>query len=97
MSHSLPQIEREVILSGADKDSKIPILHEYKKRPKSATAIAPDAPSRSVAWIEDRKSVSQVENHFVVLTSWYFCSKGQQEKKYLGGLHDMIHEIRAKA
>lgn len=49
------QIEREVILSGSDKDSKIPILHEYKKRPKSAAAIAPDAPSRSLAWTEDRK------------------------------------------
>ncbi|KAJ1522527.1 hypothetical protein ONE63_001714 [Megalurothrips usitatus] len=58
LSVSCPQIEREVILSGSDKDSKIPILHEYKKRPKSATAIAPDAPSRSLAWTEDKQAVS---------------------------------------
>ncbi|XP_063217621.1 hornerin-like [Bacillus rossius redtenbacheri] len=51
-------IEREVILSSADKNSKIPILHEYKKRPKSTlTAIAPDGPAKQIAWTEDRKAV----------------------------------------
>ena len=48
------QIEREVILSSADKNSKIPILHEYKKqRPKS---IAPEGPNKQVAWTEEKKS-----------------------------------------
>ncbi|KAJ9589648.1 hypothetical protein L9F63_017137 [Diploptera punctata] len=47
-------IEREVILSSADKNSKIPILHEYKKqRPKS---IAPEGPNKQVAWTEEKKS-----------------------------------------
>jgi hypothetical protein len=53
------QIEREVILSSADKNSKIPILHEYKKqRPKSAsaTAIAPEGPNKQFAWTEDKKA-----------------------------------------
>ncbi|KAJ4425760.1 hypothetical protein ANN_27383, partial [Periplaneta americana] len=58
------QIEREVILSSADKNSKIPILHEYKKqRPKpvaSAAAIAPEGPSKQVAWTEDKKPMSHV-------------------------------------
>ncbi|PSN35233.1 hypothetical protein C0J52_15516 [Blattella germanica] len=46
-------IEREVILSSADKNSKIPILHEYKKqRPKS---IAPEGPNKQVAWTEEKK------------------------------------------
>ncbi|KAF5294989.1 hypothetical protein FQA39_LY13299 [Lamprigera yunnana] len=40
-------IEREVILSSADKNSKIPILQEYKKRQKSA--IAPDLPPKQMA------------------------------------------------
>ncbi|XP_069671480.1 uncharacterized protein [Periplaneta americana] len=57
-------IEREVILSSADKNSKIPILHEYKKqRPKpvaSAAAIAPEGPSKQVAWTEDKKPMSHV-------------------------------------
>jgi hypothetical protein len=55
----LMQIEREVILSSADKNSKIPILHEYKKqRPKSASAaaIAPEGPNKQLAWTEDKKT-----------------------------------------
>lgn len=47
------QIEREVILSNYDKNSKIPILNEYHKKQKSA-AVAPDAPNVQVAWTEDR-------------------------------------------
>lgn len=49
----LLQIEREVILSNYDKNSKIPILNEYHKKQKSA-AVAPDAPNVQVAWTEDR-------------------------------------------
>jgi hypothetical protein len=55
----LMQIEREVILSSADKNSKIPILQEYKKqRPKSASAaaIAPEGPNKQLAWTEDKKT-----------------------------------------
>jgi hypothetical protein len=40
-------IEREVILSSTDKNSKIPILHDYKKRTKGA--IAPDVPPKQMA------------------------------------------------
>jgi hypothetical protein len=43
------QIEREVILSNVDKNLKIPILNEYKKRPKS---VAPDTPNVQIAWSE---------------------------------------------
>ncbi|CAG2064106.1 unnamed protein product, partial [Timema podura] len=58
-------IEREVILNISDKNSKIPILHEYKKRPKSAlTAIAPDGPAKQIAWTEDNKSEVFVALHF---------------------------------
>ncbi|XP_075233395.1 uncharacterized protein LOC142331397 isoform X2 [Lycorma delicatula] len=45
-------IEREVILSSTDKNSKIPILNEYRKRSK--TAIAPDAPNKQIAWTEEK-------------------------------------------
>ncbi len=47
------QIEREVILSNYDKNSKIPILNEYHRKHKSA-AVAPDAPNVQVAWTEER-------------------------------------------
>ncbi|KAL3266367.1 hypothetical protein HHI36_010543 [Cryptolaemus montrouzieri] len=40
-------IEREVILSSTDKNSKIPILHDYKKRTKSV--VAPDLPPKQMA------------------------------------------------
>ncbi|KAK9870937.1 hypothetical protein WA026_009898 [Henosepilachna vigintioctopunctata] len=40
-------IEREVILSSTDKNSKIPILHDYKKRTKSV--VAPDVPPKQLA------------------------------------------------
>ncbi|RZF46347.1 hypothetical protein LSTR_LSTR017595 [Laodelphax striatellus] len=45
-------IEREVILSSGDKNSKIPILNEYRKRSKAV--IAPDAPNKQLAWTEDK-------------------------------------------
>lgn len=41
------QIEREVILSSTDKNSKIPILHDYKKRTKAV--VAPDIPPKQMA------------------------------------------------
>ncbi|CAH1959105.1 unnamed protein product [Acanthoscelides obtectus] len=41
-------IEREVILTATDKDSKIPILQDYKKRSKS-TVVAPDVPPKQMA------------------------------------------------
>ncbi|XP_031339187.1 uncharacterized protein LOC116167798 isoform X2 [Photinus pyralis] len=57
-------IEREVILSSADKNSKIPILQEYKKRSKSA--IAPDIPPKQMAaWTQAQRQMtlqSQVLN-----------------------------------
>ncbi|XP_039294219.1 uncharacterized protein LOC120353660 [Nilaparvata lugens] len=46
-------IEREVILTSGDKNSKIPILNEYRKRSKAAV-IAPDAPNKQLAWTEDK-------------------------------------------
>ncbi|XP_054260522.1 uncharacterized protein LOC128985166 [Macrosteles quadrilineatus] len=54
-------IEREVILSSTDKNSKIPILNEYRKRPKGA--IAPDAPHIQLAWTEDRRDMDQIHSH----------------------------------
>ncbi|RZF39156.1 hypothetical protein LSTR_LSTR005784 [Laodelphax striatellus] len=45
-------IEREVILSSVDKNSKIPILNESRKRSKAV--IAPDAPNKQLAWTEDK-------------------------------------------
>lgn len=48
------QIEREVVLSNVDKNLKIPILNEYKKRPKS---VAPDAPNVQIAWSEQSSNV----------------------------------------
>lgn len=47
------QIERELILSSADKNSKIPILHEYKQRTAGRVAIAPDAPIKQQAWVQE--------------------------------------------
>ncbi|XP_068085699.1 hornerin [Anabrus simplex] len=56
-------IEREVILTSTDKNSKIPILHEYKKRPKSVAAIAPDGPNKQLqAWSEDKKATTEPVN-----------------------------------
>jgi len=48
------QIEREVVLSNVDKNLKIPILNEYKKRPKS---VAPDTPNVQIAWSEQSSNV----------------------------------------
>lgn len=45
-----PQIEREVILSTGDKNSKVPILQEARKRGRLG-AVAPDAPPKALsAW-----------------------------------------------
>ncbi|XP_050591652.1 uncharacterized protein LOC126922803 isoform X1 [Bombus affinis] len=46
-------IEREVVLSSGDKNSKIPILHEYKQRTAGRVAIAPDAPIKQQAWVQE--------------------------------------------
>ncbi|CAH0560025.1 unnamed protein product [Brassicogethes aeneus] len=52
-------IEREVILSSTDKNSKIPILHDYKKRTKAA--IAPDAPPKQMAaWTQGQMQSHQI-------------------------------------
>ncbi|XP_063992927.1 uncharacterized protein LOC135170802 isoform X1 [Diachasmimorpha longicaudata] len=45
-------IEREVVISSADKNTKIPILHEYK-RTTGRVAIAPDAPVKQQAWVQE--------------------------------------------
>lgn len=51
-------IEREVILSSSDKNSKIPILHDYMKRAKAS--IAPDLPPKQMqAWTQGQQG-SQV-------------------------------------
>ncbi|XP_065211101.1 uncharacterized protein LOC135839136 isoform X2 [Planococcus citri] len=56
-------IEREVILSNYDKNSKIPILNEYHKKQAKSTAVAPDAPNIQMAWTEDRtRTYSEVRN-----------------------------------
>ncbi|KAI4475652.1 hypothetical protein M0804_014170, partial [Polistes exclamans] len=47
------RIEREVVLSSGDKNSKIPILHEYKQRTAGRVAIAPDAPIKQQAWVQE--------------------------------------------
>ncbi|KAJ8984584.1 hypothetical protein NQ317_006046 [Molorchus minor] len=53
-------IEREVILSTTDKNSKIPILHDYKKRTKAS--VAPDAPPKQMAaWTQ-----GQMQNHQIL-------------------------------
>ncbi|KAG5893904.1 hypothetical protein JTB14_014513 [Gonioctena quinquepunctata] len=53
-------IEREVILSSTDKNSKIPILHDYKKRSKGA--VAPDAPPKQMAaWTQ-----GQIQSHQIL-------------------------------
>lgn len=61
------QIEREVILSNYDKNSKIPILNEYHRKHKGAT-VAPDAPNIQVAWTEDKTnrtvSNSKLQKYF---------------------------------
>ncbi|CAH1371562.1 unnamed protein product [Tenebrio molitor] len=58
-------IEREVILSSTDKNSKIPILHDYKKRTKGA--IAPDVPPKQMAaWTaqgQTHQILSPDQNH----------------------------------
>ncbi|XP_056648419.1 uncharacterized protein LOC130452915 isoform X1 [Diorhabda sublineata] len=47
-------IEREVILSSTEKNSKIPILHDYKKRSK--VAVAPDVPPKQMAaWTQNHQ------------------------------------------
>ena len=51
------QIEREVVLSSTDKNSKIPILHEYKQRSAGRVAIAPDAPIKQQAWVQEVRNI----------------------------------------
>ncbi|KAK6645338.1 hypothetical protein RUM43_001614 [Polyplax serrata] len=53
-------IEREVILSTGDKNNKIPILSEYNKRPKSA--VAPEGPTKQLAWTDNAKQYAGQEN-----------------------------------
>ncbi|KAI4463465.1 hypothetical protein MML48_4g00015626 [Holotrichia oblita] len=59
------QIEREVILSSADKNSKIPILHDYMKKTKGT--IAPDVPPKQMAAWTQGSQQSQIlspdQNH----------------------------------
>ncbi|CAL7950221.1 unnamed protein product [Xylocopa violacea] len=53
-------IEREVVLSSGDKNSKIPILHEYKQRSVGRVAIAPDAPIKQQAWVQEGTQMQEV-------------------------------------
>ncbi|XP_017794411.1 PREDICTED: uncharacterized protein LOC108575982 [Habropoda laboriosa] len=53
-------IEREVVLSSGDKNSKIPILHEYKQRTAGRVAIAPDAPIKQQAWVQEGTQMQEV-------------------------------------
>ncbi|XP_020279350.1 uncharacterized protein LOC109852533 isoform X2 [Pseudomyrmex gracilis] len=53
-------IERELVLSSGDKNSKIPILHEYKQRTAGRVAIAPDAPIKQQAWVQEGTQVQEV-------------------------------------
>ncbi|XP_076169197.1 uncharacterized protein LOC143147653 [Ptiloglossa arizonensis] len=53
-------IEREVVLSSGDKNSKIPILHEYKQRTAGRVAIAPDAPIKQQAWVQEGSQMQEV-------------------------------------
>lgn len=78
------QIEREVILSSADKNSKIPILHEYKKqRPKSASAaaIAPEGPNKQLAWTEDKRTpaTTLVSTQYILVI--LFVTKKQENEE----------------
>ncbi|XP_050431704.1 uncharacterized protein LOC126840173 isoform X3 [Adelges cooleyi] len=50
-------IEREVVLSSTDKNLKIPILNDYKKRPK---AVGPDTPNVQIAWSDQSTSAYNV-------------------------------------
>ena len=54
------QIEREVILSSTDKNSKIPILHDYMKKTKSS--IAPDVPPKQMSAWSQGSQQSQILN-----------------------------------
>ncbi|XP_025159075.1 uncharacterized protein LOC105187047 isoform X2 [Harpegnathos saltator] len=53
-------IERELVLSSADKNSKIPILHEYKQRTAGRVAIAPDAPIKQQAWVQEGTQMQEI-------------------------------------
>ncbi|XP_033209517.1 uncharacterized protein LOC117168177 isoform X2 [Belonocnema kinseyi] len=53
-------IEREVVLSSGDKNTKIPILHEYKQRSAGRVAIAPDAPIKQQAWVQEGNQVQEL-------------------------------------
>ncbi|XP_012218536.1 mediator of RNA polymerase II transcription subunit 12-like isoform X2 [Linepithema humile] len=53
-------IERELVLSSGDKNSKIPILHEYKQRTAGRVAIAPDAPIKQQAWVQEGAQMQEV-------------------------------------
>ncbi|XP_061940151.1 uncharacterized protein LOC108004049 isoform X5 [Apis cerana] len=53
-------IEREVVLPSGDKNSKIPILHEYKQRTAGRVAIAPDAPIKQQAWVQEGTQMQEV-------------------------------------
>nr|CAD7405023.1 unnamed protein product [Timema cristinae] len=85
-------IEREVILNISDKNSKIPILHEYKKRPKSAlTAIAPDGPAKQIAWTEDNKSQVNVHGEDTVILTR--IQHGHIETRSNMGMEELAHQV----
>nr|CAD7571629.1 unnamed protein product [Timema californicum] len=92
MAPSAGEIEREVILNISDKNSKIPILHEYKKRPKSAlTAIAPDGPAKQIAWTEDNKSQVNVHGEDTVILTR--IQHGHIETRTNMGMEELAHQV----
>ncbi|XP_060840119.1 uncharacterized protein LOC132921236 isoform X1 [Rhopalosiphum padi] len=75
-------IEREVVLSNVDKNLKIPILNEYKKRPKS---VAPDTPNVQIAWSEQSSNVNNVpqNNHQYHTPHHYTMIKDNVNQQYV--------------
>lgn len=85
------QAERESSGSGTERNSKIPIIHEYKQRSAGRTAIAPDAPIKQQAWIQEVNS-SYIVNlfpYYYNCWNYFWVNSSNQVTFFTDGQHGL--------
>ncbi|XP_076755127.1 uncharacterized protein LOC143425921 isoform X3 [Xylocopa sonorina] len=85
-------IEREVVLSSGDKNSKIPILHEYKQRSVGRVAIAPDAPIKQQAWVQEGQSAQMPKPHGLPLQQHQVGAGMQPSSQNFQSPQQLLHQ-----
>ncbi|XP_026672886.1 uncharacterized protein LOC108629093 [Ceratina calcarata] len=83
-------IEREVVLSSGDKNSKIPILHEYKQRTVGRVAIAPDAPIKQQAWVQENTQMQK--SHGLTTMQQHQANAMQSSNQNFQSPQQLLHQ-----